>query len=61
MEMTKQEVLQFLQTNTVSQLQVRVANCRFRPRLKPGMTKQEAADAFEAGLQQYLKCIFGRK
>jgi hypothetical protein len=61
MEMTKQAVLQFLQTNIVSRLQVRVAHCRFRLRVKPGMTKQEAADAFEAGLQQYLKCILGRK
>lgn len=31
--------------------------CKFTPKLKPEMTRQEAADALDAALDQFTKCL----
>jgi hypothetical protein len=41
-------------------LLARMARCQFRPKLRRGMSQQEAADAIESGLKRYLKCLSGR-
>ena len=35
----------------------RFNTCTFRPRLKAGMSNQEAGDAIDAAMQRYIDCL----
>jgi hypothetical protein len=41
-------------------LLARMSRCKLHPRLRRGMSQQEAADAFESALKAYIKCLSGR-
>lgn len=44
-------------TPVTLQLIVRLRACKFRPRLKAGMSRSEANDAIDAAFEEFITCL----
>ena len=44
-------------TPVTPQLIVRLRSCKFRPRLKAGMSRNEANDAIDTAIEEFIDCL----